>query len=143
MHNFNSGFRIYCVLFQLAPLRLKCENNSKEKCMCTLCNSAVVITLPIMNQKKEWMSLVVKLIELCILYYKSRRWPLHLELTQRWPLFRYSTRFLGMLSLSYRMSLVFITLAASSNRDGGLCVISDTNLTTNGLSLKDNWTKEI
>lgn len=33
--------------------------------------------------------------------------------------------------------------AASSNNDGGLCVISDTNLTTNGLSRKDNCEKRI
>lgn len=36
------------------------------------------------------------------------------------------------------MSLDLTTLAASSNNEGGSCVISDTNLTTSGLSLRDS-----
>lgn len=68
-------------------------------------------------------------------------WPLHLGLTQRWPQLRYSTRFLGIVSSPYWMSMVLITLAASSSKDGGLCVMSETNLTTRGLSLKDSWGK--
>lgn len=69
--------------------------------------------------------------------------PLHLGLTQRWTLLRYCTRLSGILSLSQQMSLVLTTRAANSNNEGGLCVISDTNLTTSGLSRRDNYEKSM
>lgn len=59
------SFVLLLCIVSTCSTRLKCENNSKEKCTYTVCNSAVDSDNAADHEsKKKWMLLVVKLIEL-------------------------------------------------------------------------------